>query len=262
MATSIRLDPELEQRLDFLAAQTGRLELAAQTAAEEQPDFGSVLLRDVLREQPQHFVSSLASACAASQDTDDILVALTQIDEAIGALSTIALAAGSASSDSASAGGSSASPDSTLGAAQRAHVRATVASLRLPLPPLHDLIASEGTLATSLRGAAREQERQSAHLEASDAVLPAGSTLCRPFVASEARKRLRDVSTNDDHCLAAVNSSSSAPFHAPCGALGATPSARLERGDVLHVPFSRAEATILQQVLADAAWGRRRTRWR
>eukprot|EP00966_Prymnesium_polylepis_P035917 833393-Prymnesium_polylepis.1 len=78
------------ERDELFVSQNDRcLQAAADASRPREADdgFGSASLREALREHPQHFSSG-----SSSLETEDILEALTQIDEAIGALTTIALA--------------------------------------------------------------------------------------------------------------------------------------------------------------------------
>ncbi|KAL1528872.1 hypothetical protein AB1Y20_010195 [Prymnesium parvum] len=204
------------ERDQLVTSQTQHLiEHTVAPASGRPHSFGKASLREALRQHPQHFSSDVPRhASTGSARSDDTAEALLQLDEAIGSLLAIALAAQSPpASSSASSHASS--------AAHEAHARAIAASLCLPLA--------------------------SAHGPAPKLVQP---TVFRPFLARDQRLRLCDSACGE---AAAAAAAAALPVRLPCGALGATPSLRLQRGDVLHVPFSHAEEAVLRQALAPAA---------
>lgn len=250
--TYARLLRLCREREELLAAQTDHL-LRGGLEPEAAPPlgFGEKLLRDALREHPQHYSSVFAREWKGDcfQENEAIFEMLVQIDEAIGTLTTVALAAsdeGDPSGNHASTCGSSSIPASY--AARDSHSRMVVASLRVPTPWCAD--------ATTSVGKSESTQHHKVHpngdeLRQSDFTLPVNSTVFRPFLGLDARQRLREGPLCETLANMRSGTKSIVPFFAPCGALGAVPSPYLESGDVLHVPFSRAEDIVLRKVISE-----------
>ena len=218
-----RLGALLAARDAALEASRGLLPADAAAASSSTTNTIHALpLGEALERLPQHAGQTLlapppgGSELAAEQE--EAFERLQQLHEAIGILELMVAAP---DNDGGAAGSSSAAATSTSTAAAA------------------DSAAADGGGAAARGGRGGRRAAGGAPPRAVGGLLlraaRGGRGGAAPFLAAPARKRLRAL--GDDN-------SNGVPL--PCGGRGAAAAARLEAGDVLHVPFSAAEARLLR----------------
>lgn len=247
------------ERLLNAEAESTLLPVASAPLPVEAMPATSLQLREALRRDGCH----LSTGCSLLRplpadgmaDNEDALTRLAQIDAAINALSVIAAAEAAASpqgSASASTTLVAAGPAAAVPASLLVHLASDAelghyASLATPV------VRRAFGFADKCGGSELTHDSAGAMAEA----LPLGTTVMRPYLALPTRKRLREghneaAASACSWVSASASTSATAPLclRLPMGALGAQCAPRLLDGDVLHVPFSAAEAALLVRAMA------------
>ena len=242
------------KRSHALASQASAM-LAAPRAAEAESGAGSRLkLHEALKRFPAYqgtapllLAPPAHTADALAPEKEDLVTRVAQLDEALAMLHAIAAdpmtAAPNGGGSSGNSGGSS-TPHTARSSRELAALTAGDAELR------HHLSLGTRQLRSELE---REEDAAVPRL------LPLGSSLCRPYLSRAARKRALEQHEASERLASLGASHPSRPSRAgpeplavrlPCGSRGAAPALKLRRGDVLHVPFSASESSILAASLA------------
>jgi hypothetical protein len=192
---------------------------------------------------------------------EDLVARLAQLDEAIASLQAIAAAQHGDTQATAAPPGPNALELSALAAADaelRFQLRAGASCTPQPIAPFS--VGREGAASGPMGLGGVGVPASSTAANDSE---PTGSSMLRPFLPENVRKRLREpvlVPAKHEEQRQNGNTTGSATgtggavapllMRTPCGALGVVPSPQLQRGDVVHVPFTAAEAAILRAALS------------